>query len=123
MKRVLIVDDQPEIRKLIRLTLAFEPYEVHEAIDGVDGWHRAAAVRPDLMLLDVMMPGDLDGLQLCQRVRADPALAATRILLLTARGQPGDRDAGRQAGADDYLVKPFSPLQLIEAMERLLASG
>jgi DNA-binding response OmpR family regulator len=123
MKRVLIVEDQAEIRKLIRMTLEPEPYEIHEAANGADGLRLASEVQPDLIVLDVMMPGDLDGLQVCARVRAQPQLAGTRVVLLTARGHTRDHDAGRLAGADEYLVKPVSPLQLIETIERLLPSG
>ena len=123
MKRVLIVEDQADIRKLIRMTLEFEPYEIYEAANGTDGLKMATEVLPDLILLDVMMPGDLDGLQVCARVRGLPALQATRVVLLTARGQAQDRDAGQEAGADDYLIKPFSPLQLIETIERLLPAA
>jgi len=122
MKRVLIVEDQADIRKLIRMTLEFEPYEIHEAAYGTEGLALAVEVQPDLILLDVMMPGELDGLQVCARVRALPALQATRVVLLTARGQTQDRDAGQRAGADEYLIKPFSPLQLIETIERLMPS-
>ena len=75
-------------------------------------------IRPDLVLLDVMMPGELDGLQVCQRIRNDATLSATKVVLLTARGQVRDRAAGQAAGANDYLVKPFSPLQLIDVIER-----
>ncbi len=120
MKRVLIVEDQADIRKLIRMTLEFEPYELHEAADGSTGLQLANALHPALMLLDVMMPGTVDGLQVCRQVRADPAMSDTRVLLLSARGQAKDRQAGLLAGADEYLVKPFSPLQLIETIERLL---
>jgi DNA-binding response OmpR family regulator len=123
MKRVLIVEDQADIRKLIRMTLEFEPYEIHEAADGVAGLRLANAIQPDLILLDVMMPGELDGLQVCAKVRANPALQGTRVVLLTARGQIRDRDAGQQAGADEYLIKPFSPLQLIETIERLMPAA
>ena len=123
MKRVLIVEDQADIRKLIRMTLEFEPYEIHEAANGTDGLQMATEVLPDLILLDVMMPGDLDGLQVCARVRALPALQTTRVVLLTARGQTQDRDAGQEAGADEYLIKPFSPLQLIETIERLMPAA
>ena len=123
MKRVLIVEDQADIRKLIRMTLEFEPYEIHEAANGTDGLQLATEVLPDLILLDVMMPGDLDGLQVCARVRALPALQTTRVVLLTARGQTQDRDAGQEAGADEYLIKPFSPLQLIETIERLMPAA
>ena len=122
MKRVLIVEDQADIRKLIRMTLEFEPYEIHEAANGTDGLRLAGEVLPDLILLGVMMPGQLNGLQVCMQVRANPALQATRVVLLTARGQTQDRDAGAQAGADEYLIKPFSPLQLIETIERLMPS-
>ena len=74
MKKILIVEDQPDIRKLIRMTLEFEDHEIHEATDGAFGLRMASAVGPDLMLLDVMMPGELDGLQACQRIKADPKL-------------------------------------------------
>jgi CheY-like chemotaxis protein len=123
MKRVLIVEDQPDIRKLIHMTLEFEAYDIHEAGDGLQGLQMASALKPDLMLLDIMMPGELDGLQVCQRIKADAELAGIKIVLLTARGQARDREAGSQAGADDYLVKPFSPLQLIETIERLTAAA
>lgn len=120
MKRVLIVEDQADIRKLIRMTLEFEPYEIHEAADGAEGLRKALETMPDVMLLDVMMPGELDGLQVCALVRAHQDLRQIRVVLLTARGQIKDRDAGQQAGADEYLIKPFSPLQLIETIERLM---
>jgi two-component system, OmpR family, phosphate regulon response regulator PhoB len=123
MKRVLIVEDQPDIRKLIRMTLEFEDYEIHEASDGVSGLRVARSIKPDLMLLDVMMPGELDGLQVCHQIKKDPESAHVRVVLLTARGQARDREVGREAGADEYLVKPFSPLQLIETIERLLVAG
>ena len=123
MKKILIVEDQPDIRKLIRMTLEFEDYEIHEAADGAFGLRMASAVAPDLMLLDVMMPGELDGLQVCQRIKTDPKLKHIKVVLLTARGQARDREAGQQAGADDYLVKPFSPLQLIETIDRLVATA
>jgi len=123
MKRVLIVEDQADIRKLIRMTLEFEPYEIHEAADGTEGLRLADQIKPDLVLLDVMMPGEFDGLQVCARIRANPSLRDTRVVLLTARGHHQDRDAGEQAGADQYLLKPFSPLQLIETIERLLPAA
>ena len=118
MKRVLIVEDQAEIRKLIRMTLEFEDYDIHEAANGPDGLRMAQDIHPDLVLLDIMMPGELDGLQVCQLLKSDAALKATKVVLLTARSQARDRAAGRAAGANDYLVKPFSPLQLIEVIER-----
>jgi two-component system phosphate regulon response regulator PhoB len=122
MKRILIVEDQADIRKLIRMTLEFENYEIHEASDGSFGLRMAAAIKPDLMLLDVMMPGELDGLQVCQRIKSAPELKAIKVVLLTARGQQKDREAGTQVGADEYLIKPFSPLQLIETLERMVGA-
>jgi DNA-binding response OmpR family regulator len=123
MKRVLIVEDQPDIRKLIRMTLEFEDFEIHEASDGAFGLSMARATLPDIVLLDVMMPGELDGLQVCQRLKNDSVTRHVKVVLLTARGQARDREAGQSAGADEYLVKPFSPLQLIETIERLLETS
>jgi len=121
MKRVLIVEDQPDIRKLIRMTLEFEDYEIHESSDGAAGFHKAMEVRPDLVLLDVMMPGEMDGVQVCKAIKSSPSMAGVKVVLLSARGQARDLEAGQQAGADQYLVKPFSPLQLIDTIERLMA--
>jgi CheY-like chemotaxis protein len=123
MKRLLIVEDQADIRKLIRMTLELEDYELHEAVNGVEGLRKAVEIAPDLILLDVMMPGELDGLAVCALVRADPALRQTKVVLLSARSQLQDFEAGARAGADDYLAEPFSPLQLIESIERLLPRG
>jgi len=121
MKRVLIVEDQADIRKLIRMTLEFEDYEIHEANDGAAGLRVAREMKPDLMLLDVMMPGGINGLQVCQRIKADPALRHTKVVMLTARDQPADRQAASAAGADHYLAKPFSPIELLNTVSRLLA--
>lgn len=123
MKRVLIVEDQTDIRKLIRMTLEFEAYDIHEASDGATGLSLARSERPDIMLLDVMMPGEMDGLQVCQALKKDPATRDIKVVLLTARGQARDREAGQLAGANEYLVKPFSPLQLIDTIESLLQAA
>ncbi|MDE1998057.1 MAG: response regulator [Burkholderiales bacterium] len=121
MKRVLITEDQADIRKLIHMTLEFEDYEIREAPDGAEGLRVAREFKPDLMLLDIMMPGEIDGLQACRQIKSDPNLKHIRVVLLTARGQVADRQAGKDAGADSYLVKPFSPLELIETLEGLLS--
>jgi len=121
MKRVLIVEDQTDIRKLIRMTLEFENYQIDEAGDGVCGLRMVNELRPHLVLLDIMMPGAVDGLQLCRFIRSTPELASMKVLLLTARGQVRDFEVGQTAGADGYLVKPFSPLELIRTIERLTA--
>ena len=123
MKRLLIVEDQADLRKLVCMMLEFEGYDLHEAANGAEGLRKAIEVLPDLILLDVMMPGELDGLAVCARVRAEPVLRQTRVVLMSARSQPGDVEVGVRAGADAYLVKPFSPLRLIETIERLLPAG
>jgi DNA-binding response OmpR family regulator len=121
--RILIVEDQPDICKLIRMTLEFGDFEIHEAHDGETGLNMARAIKPHVMLLDVMMPGLLDGYQVCSRIKADPALQQIQVVMLTARGQVTDIAAGEAAGADAYLVKPFSPLELIERVEAIAAAS
>ena len=120
MKRILIVDDQPDIRELVRMTLEMDGYEVHEAGDGDTGLQMAGRVAPDLMLLDVMMPGRLDGLGVCRTIKADAARRRLKVVMLSARGQQNDVDAGMQAGADAYLSKPFSPRQLLQLVSRMV---
>lgn len=117
--RILIVEDQADICKLIRMTLEFGDFEIHEAHDGETGLNMARAMRPHVMLLDVMMPGLLDGYQVCTRIKQDPELKQIQVVMLTARGQATDLEAGRVAGADAYLVKPFSPLELIDRVEAM----
>ena len=120
MKKVLIVEDQHDVREVIRVSLELEDFEIHEAADGPSGLQLAARLKPDLMLLDVMMPGGLDGLQVCQRIKSDPLLRRTKVVMLTARDQDADRKAATQAGADHYLAKPFSPIELLSVVNRLI---
>lgn len=120
MKKVLIVEDQADIRELIRVTLEFEHYEIHEAANGTDGLTAAQRLKPDLILLDVMMPGGLDGIEVCKRVRASADLRRTKVVMLTAKTQPADRAAGLAAGADEYLLKPFSPLDLTKLVAKMI---
>ncbi len=117
MKKILVVDDHADIRKLVRMTLELEDYEVRELGDGPAAVRAAGEWLPDLVLLDVMMPGDYDGLEACRRLKA--AGARPLVMLLSARGQALDREAGLVAGADAYLVKPFSPLQLLDSIAAL----
>ena len=120
MKRILIVEDQPDIRELVRMTLEMEDFEVHEAENGDIGLQMAARLNPDLMLLDVMMPGSVDGLGVCERIKANAAHRRTKVVMLSARSQDADRQAGRRAGADAYLSKPFSPRQLLDVIGRVI---
>jgi CheY-like chemotaxis protein len=121
-KRILIVEDHADIRKLIHMTLEFEDYDIHEAANADEGLVAVQQLRPHLLLLDVMMPGTMDGLDLCRRIKSDPSLGLPQVVLLTARGQSQDIEAGMNAGADAYLLKPFSPLKLIETLDNLLSA-
>lgn len=121
MKKVLIVEDHADIRRLVRLTLEFEDCVITEANNGVDGVRAAMEVCPDVVLMDVMMPGELDGLEACRRMRSAPSLAGMKIIILSARGAKEDRDRGEAAGADAYLLKPFSPLELLRVIESVSA--
>jgi CheY-like chemotaxis protein len=119
MPTILVVDDEPTIRELVRCTLEDEHVVILEASDGVEALERAQAARPELILLDVHMPR-LDGIEACRRLRGDPTQAGARIVLLTAAGQDADRARGLAAGADEYLTKPFSPLALFSLVRSLL---
>jgi two-component system phosphate regulon response regulator PhoB len=118
-KRILIIEDHADIRRLIRMTLEFEDHEIHEAVNADEGLEAVQRLRPQLLLLDIMMPGSMDGLGLCRLVKSNPGLGAPKVVLLTARGQSQDIEAGMMAGADAYLLKPFSPLKLIETINNL----
>ena len=119
MKKVLIVEDHADIRKLLHMTMEFEDFEIHEAASGAVGLEMARELAPDMVLLDVMMPGPLSGLEVCRAIKANPALRHTKVVMLTARGQAEDRRNGMQAGADEYLVKPFSTIEVLETLYRL----
>ena len=120
MNKVLVVDDQADIRRLINWSLEVLDVEIHEAINGETALRMVRTVKPALLIVDVMMPGDIDGLEVCRRIKAEAGQTAPRIILLSARGQVTDVELGLAAGADAYLVKPFSPQRLVEAAERLL---
>jgi CheY-like chemotaxis protein len=112
MTVILVADDEAPIVELVRFTLEDEAVCIVDAADGPAALEAARVARPHLALLDVQMPG-LDGLEVCRRLRRLPECAHTRIIMLTAAGQAGDRARGLAAGADDYLTKPFSPLALL----------
>lgn len=115
-QKLLIVDDIGQLRKLVRYTVGYGRYEVHEAANGAEGLEKARTLVPDVMILDVAMP-DMSGLQVCTEVKRDPRLAAVFVVLLSARGQAADLQQGRLAGADAYVVKPFQPDKLLELIE------
>ena len=121
MKKILIVDDQPEVRELVDVTLRIGEYTIWQAANGDQALNVAHAEHPDLILLDVMMPNSsIDGFEVCRRLKSDPETQNIYVVMLTARGQDTDLEMGRQVGADDYFTKPFSPLQLMNKVEELL---
>jgi DNA-binding response OmpR family regulator len=118
-RRVLIVDDEPNIVLSLEFLLRQQGYEVRVARDGEEALAAAEDWRPDLMVLDVMLPG-LDGFEVCRRLRERPENAGLKILLLTARGREVERIRGLEEGADAYVRKPFSTRQLMITVAELL---
>lgn len=120
MHKVLIVDDQVDIRRMMMIALSGD-FELLEAGDGVTALQMVREHRPDVVLLDVMMPGEMDGLQVLQAIRNDPQLKATRVIMVSAKGQVSDYELGMQMGANAYFVKPFSLLQLLNAINEQIS--
>lgn len=112
MQKILIVDDQPTIRRLLSITLGRD-YDVVEASDGSSALDAIRIHKPRAVLLDIMMPGEIDGLHVLKIIKADPNLNGTFVAMLTARGQADDFRLGQEIGADAYFIKPFSPLQIV----------
>jgi len=120
MKRILVVDDQKHVRELVEVTLASPEYEIFHAATGEEALKKAQEHKPDIILMDVMMPGEIDGLEATRRIKDNPDTKGCVVIMLTAKGQEADREAGMKAGADDYFAKPFSPLELMKKVEEVL---
>jgi DNA-binding response OmpR family regulator len=118
-KRILLVEDDPSAIRLVSFTLEQEGYEVLTASNGLEGLRKAREEKPDLLVLDVMLPG-LDGFEVCQRLRADAETASLPVLMLSAKAQEIDRTTGMKVGADDYLPKPADPAEIIARVASLL---
>lgn len=121
-QQILIVEDEADIRELLRFNLEREGFSVLEAADGTEGLKLARQHMPDLMLLDVMLPG-FDGFEVCRRLGAQSETANIPVLMLTARGEEMDRVVGLSLGADDYVVKPFSVRELMLRIQAVLRRG
>jgi two-component system phosphate regulon response regulator PhoB len=119
MLTVLIADDEAHVVELVRVTLEDDRVRVVEASDGATALQLAAELDPELIFLDVNLP-DLNGLEVCRRLRREPGRAGVRIVMLTAAAQQDDIARGLSAGASHYLTKPFSPVRLLSLVERLL---
>jgi two-component system alkaline phosphatase synthesis response regulator PhoP len=119
---ILLIDDEPFILRSLSYLLTREGYEVETASNGEEGLERARALRPPLVFLDVMMP-KMNGYEVCEEIKQDPALAGAYVIMLSAKGQQIDRERGLLGGADEYMTKPFSPREVAERVRALLAGG
>ena len=119
-KRVLIAEDEPSIVTSLEFLMRRAGYETRTAADGEEALQLLAVFRPHLVLLDIMLPRR-SGLEVCREIRADAALAGTRVLMLTAKGGQRDQERGIEAGADDYVTKPFSTHDLVARAQALLS--
>jgi CheY-like chemotaxis protein len=116
---VLVVDDEPFICRSLSFVLRKGNFHVVEARNGEEALAAVRQHRPDLIFMDVMMP-KLNGFDVCQAIKADPEYAHTHVILLTAKGQDSDREVGLQAGANEYMTKPFSPTKILERAREIL---
>lgn len=120
MKKILIVDDEPGIRKLVESTLKSKEYHILQAEDGTKAVDIAREENPDIILMDIMMPGGIDGFEATRILKNDPKTRESIIIILSAKGQKEDLAKGLQSGADGYFTKPFSPLALVKKLEEVL---
>lgn len=120
MKKVLIADDKPEVVELVRVTLEGEDYQVIDAFDGEEALRKTTKEKPDLIILDVVMP-KMDGYEVLGNIKKDPKTKDIPVIMLSAKGQKLDREKGMKLGAIDYIIKPFSPSDLLGKLEKILA--
>jgi len=120
--KILVVDDEIYIVHILDFSLGMEGYEVVTALDGEQALERARTEKPDLIVLDIMMP-KLDGYETCKRLKADAETKDVPVILLSAKGRNVDQKVGFEVGADDYITKPFSPRKLVERINAILGHG
>ena len=117
--KILIVEDEEDVRELLRYNLEKNGYQIEAALDGKAALTRARSAKPDLVLLDLMLP-KIDGLQVCRSLKGDAATADIPVIMLTAKGTEADIVTGLEMGADDYITKPFSPRVLLARIKAVL---
>jgi|SRR5512138_3002104 DNA-binding response OmpR family regulator len=120
MAKIVIAEDEPDIRELIAFTLRFAGYEVITGSNGEEGYELTKKERPNLAMFDVRMP-KMTGYDACKKIKADPEIAHTPVIFLSAKGQENEIEQGLAAGAEEYLLKPFAPDQLTERVRAVLA--
>lgn len=121
-KKILIADDNENIRDALTYLLEDEGYELFLAKDGKDTLKKVKEHRPDVLFLDIMMP-EINGYDVCKAIKGDPALKQTYIIILTAKGQVAEQERGKEAGADEYIVKPFSPMDILTKIKSILSNS
>jgi DNA-binding response OmpR family regulator len=121
-ERILVIEDEPDIREVIEFNLRAEGYRVSGASDGEEGLARARREFPDAILLDRMLPG-MNGIELCRHLKADPDLRSIPVIMLTAKTEVDDIVSGLEAGADDYVTKPFKPKELLARLRAVVRRG
>ena len=119
-KKILIIEDDPATQRLVDYSLKQEGYQIITASNGLEGIRKALGESPDLVILDVMLPG-MDGFEICYRLRSEPSTANLPILMFSAKAQEIDKDTGIKVGADDYLTKPSAPSDIVNRVGKLLA--
>ena len=118
-KKILIADDNENIREALTYLLEDEGYKLVLAKDGADTLKKVKEFRPDILFLDIMMP-EMNGYEICQIIKNDEELKATYVIMLTAKGQVAEQERGKEVGADEYIVKPFSPMEILNKIKNIL---
>ncbi len=118
-KKILIADDNENIRDALTYLLEDEGYELLLAKDGADTLRKVRERKPDILFLDIMMP-EINGYDVCRTIKNDPDLKSIYVIMLTAKGQVAEQERGKEVGADEYIVKPFSPMEILSRVKNLL---
>lgn len=120
-RKILIADDNENIRDALTYLLEDEGYQLWLAKDGADTLNKAKEVHPDILFLDIMMP-EVNGYDVCRIIKNDPDLKSIYVIILTAKGQLAEQERGKEAGADEYIVKPFSPMEILTKVKGILST-
>jgi two-component system alkaline phosphatase synthesis response regulator PhoP len=118
-KKILVADDNENIREALTYLLEDEGYQLWLAKDGAETITKVREFRPDILFLDVMMP-EINGYDVCRAIKSDPVLKNTYVIMLTAKGQVAEQERGKEVGADEYVVKPFSPMEILTKIKNIL---
>jgi DNA-binding response OmpR family regulator len=118
-KKILIADDNENIREALTYLLEDEGYALSLAKDGAEALRKVREVSPDILFLDIMMP-EINGYDVCRTIKNDPDLKKTYVIMLTAKGQVDEQERGKEIGADEYVVKPFSPMEILAKVNNIL---